>query len=52
MVPREGPAIAAAMRDILSAPPAPETVQAAVAGMSWQANAAALVAHWRRLVAA
>jgi len=52
MVPREGPAIAAAVRDILSAPPAPETVQAAVAGMSWQANAAALVAHWRRLVAA
>jgi teichuronic acid biosynthesis glycosyltransferase TuaC len=52
LVPREWPAIAAAVRDILSTPPAPETVQAAVAGMSWQANAAALVAHWRRLVAA
>ncbi len=52
LVPREGPAIAAAVREILSAPPARETVQAAVAGMSWQANAAALVAHWRRLAAA
>lgn len=49
LVPREGPAIAVAVRDLLSARPAPEAVQAAVAGMSWQANAAALVAHWRHL---
>ena len=51
LVPRDGPAIAAALREVLSARPAPEVLQAAVAGMSWQANAAALVQHWRRLVA-
>lgn len=49
LVPRDGAAIAAAVSAILAAPPSPERVQEAVAGMSWQANAAALVEHWRRL---
>lgn len=49
LVARDGSAIAAAVTAILARPPAPERVQTAVAGMSWQANAAALVAHWRRL---
>jgi glycosyltransferase involved in cell wall biosynthesis len=49
LVPRDGGAIAAAVNAILAAPPAPERVQEATAGMSWQANAAALVEHWRRL---
>ena len=49
LVPRESTAIAAAVAALLAQQPAPERVQAAVAGMSWQANAAALVAHWRRL---
>lgn len=49
LVPRESTAIAAAVAALLAQPPAPERVQAAVAGMSWQANAAALVAHWQRL---
>jgi len=49
LVPRDGAAIAAAVSEILAARPAPERVQQAVAGMSWQANAAALVEHWRRL---
>lgn len=52
LVPRDGAAIAAAVSEILAARPAPERVQQAVAGMSWQANAAALVEHWRRLAAA
>ncbi|MFC0590809.1 glycosyltransferase [Novosphingobium aquiterrae] len=49
LVPREAEAIAAAVNTILAAPPSPERVQEAVAGFSWQANADALVAHWRRL---
>lgn len=49
LVARKGSAIAAAVAAILARPPAPERVQTAVAGMSWQANAAALIAHWRRL---
>ena len=49
LVPRDGTAIAAAVGAILAARPSPERVQQAVAGMSWQANAAALVEHWRRL---
>lgn len=49
MVPRDGGAIADAVRAILADPPAPETVQAGVTGFSWTANAAALVAHWRSL---
>ena len=49
LVPRDGGAIAAAVSELLSARPSPETVQQAVAGMSWDANAEALVEHWRRL---
>jgi glycosyltransferase involved in cell wall biosynthesis len=49
LVPRDASAIAAAVQDLLAAPPAPEAVSAAVAGFSWDANAEALVAHWRRL---
>lgn len=49
LVPRDGPAIAAAVSALLAERPTPERVQEAVAGMSWQANAAALVEHWRRL---
>lgn len=46
---RDSVAIAAAIAELLASQPQPERVQQAVAGMSWQANAAALVAHWRRL---
>lgn len=49
LVPRDGAAIAAAVIQLLAARPDPETVRAAVADYSWEANAAALVAHWRRL---
>lgn len=49
MADRSGPAIAAAAAELLALAPAPDRVQQAVAGMSWQANAAALVEHWRRL---
>lgn len=49
LVPRDGAAIADAVAAILAAPSSPERVSEAVAGMSWQANAAALVEHWRRL---
>lgn len=49
MVERDGPAIAAAVRDLLAAPPRREAVLRGAAGFSWEANAAALVAHWRRL---
>ncbi len=49
LVPREGTAIAAAVSALLAERPDPETVRAAVADYSWDANAAALVAHWRRL---
>lgn len=51
LVPREGTTLAAALRDLLDNPPAREAVREAVAEMSWQANAAALVAHWQRLTA-
>jgi teichuronic acid biosynthesis glycosyltransferase TuaC len=49
MVARDKLAIAIAVDQLLAAPPAPETVCAAVAGYSWTANAEALVSHWRRL---
>lgn len=49
MVERRGAAIAAAVADLLNLAPSREQVQQAVAGMSWQANAAVLVEHWRRL---
>ncbi|MFN5819988.1 MAG: glycosyltransferase, partial [Novosphingobium sp.] len=52
LVPREGRAIAEAVKALLADRPSAERVQAAVAGMSWQTNAAALVEHWRRLAAA
>lgn len=49
MVPREPGAIAEAVNALLATRPAPEQVSAAVSGFSWEANAAALVAHWGRL---
>ena len=49
MVPRDLAAIAAAVNDLLAAPPSRAAVAAAVAGFSWEANAATLVAYWRRL---
>jgi teichuronic acid biosynthesis glycosyltransferase TuaC len=49
MVEREGGAIAAAVEEILAAPPSREEVQRGAEGFSWEANAAALVAHWRGL---
>ncbi len=49
LVPRDGTAIAAAVSELLADRPDPETVRAAVAEYSWEANAAALVAHWWRL---
>ena len=49
MVLRDPAAIAAATRDLLAAPPARADVAASVAEFSWAANAAALVAYWRRL---
>lgn len=52
LVPRNGPAIAAAVSALLAERPSPGRVQEAVAGMSWQANAAALVEYWRRLAGA
>lgn len=51
LVPRDGAAIAAAVSALLAARISPERVQQATAGMSWQANAAMLVEHWRRLAA-
>lgn len=52
LVPRDGKAVAGAIKALLAERPSPERVQQAVAGMSWQANAAALVEHWRRLTGA
>ena len=49
LVPRDGTAIAAAVSELLADRPDPETVRAAVAEYSWEANAAALVTHWRRV---
>lgn len=46
---RDAGAIAAAVREILAAPPAPEEVMRGAAGYSWEANAEALVAHWHEL---
>ena len=51
LVPRDAAAIAAAVQKLLIARPSPERVQEATRGMSWQANAAVLVEHWRRLAA-
>lgn len=49
MVPRDGAAIAAAVRDYLEAGLSPEVVRVGAASFSWTANAEALVAHWRKL---
>ncbi len=49
LAPRDSAAIAAAVREILAALPAPGVVQRGAAGFSWDANAAALTEHWRRL---
>lgn len=51
LVPRDPVAIAAAVRTILAAPPARGDVLRGAEGFSWEANAAALVEHWRRLAA-
>ncbi|MXO74449.1 glycosyltransferase [Altererythrobacter aerius] len=42
-------AIAAGVRELLADPPRPEAVAALADGFSWQANAAALAAHYTRL---
>ena len=52
IVARDADAIAAAIHELLSAPPRREAVAATVADYSWQANGAALVAHWRHLIEA
>ena len=52
LVARDGNAIAQAVAEVLAARPTPERVQEAVSGMNWQANAAVLVQHWRRLTGA
>lgn len=46
---RDKLAIAIEVSQLLANPPARETVAAAVAGFSWEANAAALVEYWRDL---
>ena len=52
LVPRNADAIAAAARELLANPPARAAVEQAVAEFSWEANAAQLVTHWRRLAEA
>lgn len=47
--PREAAAIAEAVRAVLSQATPRDVVQQGAAEFSWEANAAALVAHWRRL---
>lgn len=47
--PRDGSAIAAAVRDVLAANTPRETVVRGASPFSWEANAAALVAHWQHL---
>ena len=50
IVKRNADAIAAAAHQLLASPPHREAVAATVADYSWQANGAALIAHWRRLL--
>lgn len=50
IVERNAEAIAAAVHELLSAPPHREAVAATVADYSWEANGAALVANWRHLL--
>lgn len=42
-------AIAAALRDLLAAPPDQQAVAAHARRFTWEANAAALAAHWRQV---
>ncbi len=46
---RDAAEIADAVQALLAAPPARDAVLAGAAAFSWEANAAALIAHWRRL---
>jgi glycosyltransferase involved in cell wall biosynthesis len=50
IVERNADAIAAAVHELLMEPPHREAVASTVADYSWQANGAALVAHWRHLL--
>ncbi|HEX2764914.1 MAG TPA: glycosyltransferase [Allosphingosinicella sp.] len=50
LVGRDSKAIAAAAREMLAAPPAPEAVRRAAERFSWEKNAAELEAHLRALV--
>ncbi len=50
LVPREAGAIAAAVRDLLAAPPSPAAVRAAAERFSWERNAGALREHLGALV--
>ena len=50
IVARDAEAIAAAVRELVADPPAREAVAETVARFSWEANAAALAAHYARLV--
>ena len=52
LVGRDPEAIAAAVRDLLAAPPPPEAVREAAAKFSWERNAAELAAHLASLRAA
>ena len=49
MAPRDAGAIAAAVNELLAAPPPRDAVLAGAAAFSWEANAAALVSYWRTL---
>ena len=51
MAARDPAAIAAAVNELLAAPPPRNAVLAGAADFSWEANAAALVAYWRTLAA-
>lgn len=51
IVERDADAIARAVADLHRTPHSPEQVSASVADFSWVANGAALVAHWRALIA-
>lgn len=51
IVERDAGAIARAARALLANPPARLAVAASVSDYSWQANGAALIAHWRHLIA-
>ena len=50
IVDRDPEAIAAAVRELLIEPPAPDKVRAAASRFSWETNAERLEAHLRRLV--